>query len=135
MTPAARLDALTGRWRTLRAIRQADGAWLRFEGETVWRPEGDFVRCTEVGTLRQGARSFPASRETLWRAAGDAIDIRFADGRPFHRLDALGLAWHDCSPDTYRLRYDFSAWPVWSVRWHVTGPRKDYRALTRYRRA
>ncbi|MEM8849660.1 MAG: DUF6314 family protein [Pseudomonadota bacterium] len=135
MTAAERLAALAGRWRTVRAIRQADGALLRFAGDTIWQPEGDHMRCTETGTLGKDGQVFEARRETLWAAAADqAIDIRFADGRPFHRLDASGQADHDCPPDIYRLCYDFSAWPRWSVRWRVTGPRKAYRALTRYRR-
>ncbi|MEM7644189.1 MAG: DUF6314 family protein [Pseudomonadota bacterium] len=135
MSPEDRLAALIGPWRTQRVIRHGDGSVVRFEGETIWQPDGTLTRCTETGTLTQGDRSFEAGRETIWIATPDAIDIRFADGRPFHRLDATGRDRHDCPPDLYDLHYDFSVWPGWSVRWRVIGPRKDYRALTRYRRA
>lgn len=133
MIPSERLAALVGRWRILRAIRQADGARMRFAGESVWRADGGAVRCIETGTLERDGARFAARRETLWSAAAGGIDVRFADGRPFHRI-AGAHARHDCPPDTYDLSYDFAAWPRWSVRWRVTGPRKAYCALTRYER-
>ena len=129
--PADRLADLSGRWRTIRAIRHAGGSTARFEGVTEWRAEGLSRRAVEEGLLSQGHASFPARRETVWRPDASGIDIAFADGRPFHRIEGRD-AHHDCRPDTYLLRYDVSAWPFWSVRWRVTGPRKDYRALTRY---
>lgn len=131
MMPAERLAALAGRWRTLRALRHSDGTRARFEGESVWAADGALLRCTEAGELEQGGQRFPARRETLWRATPQAIEVLFGDGRPFHAIgDAPAL--HHCAPDTYALRYDFTLWPRWSVRWHVTGPRKSYRATTRY---
>ena len=42
---------------------------------------------------------------------------------------------HACDPDTYRVRYDFRRWPRWQAEWRVTGPRKDYGMLSRFRRA
>lgn len=136
MSPDARLAALRGRWRTLRVLRHADGARARFGGFTTWSPmNGGGLRCLEEGTLRQDGRSFPAGRETLWQAGPGGIEVRFADGRPFHTVGRDAAARHDCAPDIYWLRYDWSAWPRWSVRWRVRGPRKDYRALTRYLRA
>ncbi len=134
MMPADRLGALAGRWRTWRALRHADGTRARFTGESVWRPEGALLRCVETGMLEQGGQAFPARRETLWRATPMAIEVLFDDGRPFHSIDGTPAV-HDCAPDTYVLRYDFGLWPDWSVRWHVTGPRKNYRAITRYRRS
>lgn len=133
MTPAVRLANLAGSWRTRRAIHHADGARMRFDGVSEWERDGNFLRCVETGTLWQGSTKFEARRETLWRATGTAIEVSFADGRPFHMIDGPE-AHHDCPPDDYRLSYDFGAWPKWSVRWRVTGPRKNYRALTRYAR-
>ncbi|WGH79013.1 DUF6314 family protein [Jannaschia ovalis] len=115
-------------------IRHADGATVRFAGAAEWRPEGAWLRGVETGEIRQGGQVFAARRETLWREGPDGIEVAFGDGRPFHVIGPDGRAHHDCAPDTYLLRYDLSAWPRWSVRWRVTGPRKDYRALTRYRR-
>ena len=42
---------------------------------------------------------------------------------------------HDCPPDSYRVRYDFRAWPRWQAEWRVTGPRKDYGIVSRFRPA
>lgn len=134
MTPADRLEGLTGRWLTQRVIRHRDGTVARFTGTTLWRPDGAETICSESGQLVVAdATPFAASRTTRWSATATCISVTFADGRPFHVIAGRN-AHHDCPPDDYRLRYDFSAWPEWSVRWQVTGPRKDYRALTRYRR-
>ena len=127
-----RVADLTGRWRVARVIRHAGGATARFDGIAAWTPEGGAFRCVETGRLTQDGAGFEARRETLWRQEGDAIAVAFGDGRPFHRVGPVRDAHHDCPPDDYRLCYDLSAWPNWSVRWRVTGPRKDYRALTRY---
>lgn len=129
MTPADRLAALQGTWRTLRVIRHADGMRARFAGETRW----DGGRCIEAGTLSQGGHDLQAHRTTHWQATPTVLRVDFVDGRPFHDVPSIGgTAHHDCPPDTYVLTYDFSAWPCWSIRWRVTGPRKAYRALTRY---
>ncbi|UWQ17162.1 DUF6314 family protein [Jannaschia sp. M317] len=129
-----KLADLAGDWRVLRAIRHADGTRVRFEGRAVWTAEGDRWRSLETGRLRQGDVTFEARRETIWQAQAAGIDVRFGDGRFFHHIAAGSQvrAHHDCPPDDYRLMYDFRLWPHWSVRWRVTGPRKDYRALTRY---
>ena len=136
MTAAERLAALTGRWHVARVVRHDDGDTARFEGTADWMPQGPVLRCTEAGRLTQAGTTFAATRETLWRADAARILVAFADGAPFHDFEALDrtAATHDCPPDLYRLFYDFGAWPRWSVRWDVTGPRKAYRALTRYRR-
>ncbi|MEM9795281.1 MAG: DUF6314 family protein [Pseudomonadota bacterium] len=136
MSPAERLAALAGRWRVLRVLRHADGSTVRFEGTADWVPDGTLLRSVEQGRLVQDDRAFDAKRVTLWRAGPDGIDVLFEDGRPFHRIGkgARPRAEHDCPPDTYRLGYDFTTWPRWSVRWTVHGPRKSYRALTRYLR-
>ncbi len=131
MTPAERLAALAGRWRTLRVLRHADGTGARFSGQSLWAAEGALLRCTEAGTLEQGGHRFAARRETLWRATPSTIEVLFADGRPFHAIDGRPAV-HDCAPDTYILRDDFGTWPRWSVRWQVEGPRKSYRATTGY---
>ena len=66
-----------------------------------------------------------------------AKEVAFHDGRPFHRFAAgesgAGTD-HLCGADLYRVAYDWSAWPDWRAVWEVTGPRKDYRMESRYRR-
>ena len=80
-----------------------------------------------------------ATRRYLWRAGGaGAIDVLFEDGRFFHSFDPdapTPAAPHDCPPDTYRVRYDFTGWPEWQAEWRVTGPDKDYTMLSRFRPA
>ena len=134
MQAGERLGALAGRWRTTRAIRHADGTRARFDGWTEWRPDGRVLRCVEEGVLEQGGTRFEARRETLWRAGMAGIEVTFADHRPFHVIGngPRPVAEHPCAPDTYALAYDFTGWPRWSVRWNVSGPRKAYRAITRY---
>ena len=130
VTAAARLDGLQGRWLVLRALRHADGTRATFRGEARW----DGGTCEESGELRLGAAAMPARRATRWAAEGGRLLVRFEDGRPFHAV--AGEAEHRCPPDLYRIGYDFALWPAaFACRWTVRGPRKDYRALTRYRRA
>ena len=127
ITPEELLAALQGRWRTLRAIRHADGTRARFEGVTTW----DGAACVEEGVMTAGGAAMPARRGTRWSVRGGDLVVDFPDGRPFH---IVGGCAHHCPPDRYALRYDVAAWPRWSVRWRVTGPAKDYAAITRYRR-
>ncbi|UWQ20187.1 DUF6314 family protein [Jannaschia sp. W003] len=136
MTAAERLAALLGAWSFARIIRHADGTRARAWGTATWAPEGPVLRCTETGTLEQGRARLRAERVTLWRADGPRLHVAFSDGRPFHDFEPTpwAEALHPCAPDTYRLGYDFRGRGFWSCRWRVTGPRKDYVALTRYRR-
>lgn len=135
MTPADRLAALSGKWQVTRVIRHTNDTTARFTGTAEWSPDGSGLRCDEIGLLTIGDMApVTGNRTTLWQVQNDRLSISFADGRPFHAIGAGPRpgATHDCAPDTYCLTYDFTLWPHWSVRWHVTGPRKDYRALTRY---
>ena len=59
--------------------------------------------------------------------------MRFADGRPFHRLElSSGTAdiVHHCGDDHYRGRYRVLGTDWLSVIWRVTGPRKRYSLVT-----
>ncbi|CAN5682677.1 hypothetical protein BH23PSE1_BH23PSE1_03090 [soil metagenome] len=80
-----------------------------------------------------------ATRDYLFRDGGaGTIEVRFADGRLFHRFDPgedIPRALHDCPPDRYCVRYDFSRWPRWRAEWRVEGPAKDYRIVSDYRAA
>jgi hypothetical protein len=136
-----RLAAFAGLWQIERDIddRRA-GRGGRFAGEGAFTPDADGLAYAEAGTLTLiGAPPMTATRRYRWREAGAGfIEVRFEDGRLFHRFDAeeaAPAAEHDCPPDRYRVRYDFSRWPQWQAEWRVSGPRKDYLALSRYRRA
>ncbi|MCU1519115.1 MAG: hypothetical protein JWQ75_3836 [Pseudarthrobacter sp.] len=72
----------------------------------------------------------PASRDYLLKPAAqpDALDVFFADGRPFHRMSFTPDASQDnhwCDPDTYRVAYALAGPDRFSYTWDVHGPRKD----------
>ncbi len=113
----------------------------RFEGGARLFTEGPGLRYHEEGKLTLDVDpevSFVARRDYLWRWTGDRIEVLFADGRPFHAFVPSGRAIgtdHPCGHDLYRVTYDFTGWPTWTAEWIVTGPAKDYRMLSAYRRA
>jgi hypothetical protein len=136
-----RLEAFAGDWEIDREIEDAHaGRRGRFAGRATFTPSPDGLRYREEGRLSlDGAPEMAATRDYLWRDAGaGAVEVLFADGRPFHRFlldEPDPAAEHACAADTYRVRYDFRHWPRWRAEWRVTGPRKDYRLLSRFRRA
>ena len=132
-----RLQDFAGAWRLARRIddRRA-GAEGRLEGRAVFAPGEGGLICDEVGVLTlPGLAPMEARRRYVWREGGPGrIAVFFDDGRPFHDF-ALGPgagAEHVCTPDLYRVRYDFTRWPHWRATWAVTGPRKDYISVSDY---
>lgn len=125
------LADFTGSWCVERTILHADGTEARFDGQSRWTPEGTALRYREEGALHlAGHAPIASSREDVWRAD---LTVWFADGRFFHAVPPLGGAvLHDCPPDLYRGWYDFAAWPRFTTRWQVNGPRKDYVMSTVY---
>jgi hypothetical protein len=127
-----------GDWRLARDITAPDGTPQgRFDGVARFVPVAGGYAYAEEGTLvLPGAAPMRAERRYRWRAEGGRIAVCFADGRAFHALDpgAVAEAEHWCDPDTYRVAYDFTLWPLWTATWRVTGPRKDYISVTTYRR-
>lgn len=137
-----RLEAFEGEWAVERSIEDVRaGRRGRFTGRAAFRPAaGGGLDYREEGTLAfDGAAPMAASRDYQWRdGGGGVIEVRFDDGRFFHRFlpeEREPADVHLCDPDTYRVRYDFGHWPLWRAEWRVTGPRKDYSMVTRYRRA
>ena len=132
------LQDFQGRWRIDRRIEDRRlGLSGRFEGEAVFAPEGCGLRQTETGILRFGeAAPMQASRVYHWHSAGDRIVLTFEDGRDFHDFSPRrgAEAVHLCGADTYRVRYGFGDWPVWTSVWIVTGPRKDLTLRTVFSR-
>ena len=124
------LKDFEGRWRLDRQIRDALGPDARFHGTAVFSPDGEGLVLHEAGRLElSGQGGFAAERRYLWRQDGAGLAVLFADGRAFHRFVPAAStvdADHWCDPDTYKVRYDFTRWPVWQAEWRVTGPRKDY---------
>ena len=109
----------------------------RFEGTARIAVAQSGAEYVEIGTLIMNDMRFEAERRYLWRGQGARIAVAFADGAPFHDFDPVlgGQATeHLCGEDMYRGGYDVSGWPSWAVTWDVSGPRKDYRSITRYHR-
>lgn len=136
-----RLGAFEGDWIIARAIEDVRaGERGALDGTARFTPAPDGLLYAEEGMLALGGRpAVPAARRYLWRDGGaSAIEVRFEDGRFFHRFYAdedAPSAVHDCAPDQYRVRYDFARWPRWTAEWRVRGPRKDYVMVTDYRPA
>lgn len=130
------LGAFQGEWRVSREIDDARaGTRARFEGLAVLSPGEAGLIYEETGLLHlPGQAAMTATRRYLWRAVEGGIDVHFDDGRFFHRIVAgeRPEATHECPPDFYSVTYDFAAWPDWSVRWHVAGPRKEYVLTSSY---
>jgi hypothetical protein len=134
-----RLADFEGLWRMERAIEDrhtGQAGWFR--GRAVFAPMPDGLAYREEGSLRLGSGPVvAATRAYLWREAGEAIEVRFGDGRLFHAFacgEAAPAAVHLCPPDRYEVRYDFATWPAWRTQWQVRGPRKDYALESEYRR-
>ena len=125
-----------GAWSLARRIRHDGGARASFEGRATLSREGSGLRYREEGVLRlAGGTAVAATRVYLWRPAPGGVAVRFEDGRPFHAIDlrrARPEAVHLCGADTYRVAYDLTAWPLWTARWRVDGPRHAYRLVTRH---
>jgi hypothetical protein len=126
------LEDFIGRWSLQRSITQADGSSARFEGQAEWQPRAGGALYVETGALVLPGGRFHAERRYLWEAD---LTVRFEDGRFFHRVPPEGGATgHWCDPDQYDVTYDFAQFPLWSCRWRVRGPRKDYLLCSHYSR-
>ncbi|ETW14492.1 hypothetical protein ATO8_01245 [Roseivivax marinus] len=129
------LSDFEGGWRLSRKIHDRHvGQFGHAEGRLEFSPDGDGLRYDESVTMHlPGQPPLSGTRAYLWRAMDGVIDVRFDTGAPFHQI-MLGEpepeATHHCAPDLYRVSYDFADWPVWTVTWEVSGPRKDYRMET-----
>lgn len=133
-----RVADFEGCWRLQRRIDDHRAGLIgQLEGLARFAPgQGGDLILTETGCLRYGTGApLQAERRYLWRDEAGGIAVCFEDGRPFHWFSADRPATrHDCPPDLYRVRYDFTLWPEWSACWQVRGPRKDYRMRSRYSR-
>lgn len=132
------LQDFAGCWSLRREIVGADRTPIgRLSGRAWFVVEGASLMYHETGCLTLDTHSLEARQTHSWRQDGARIHVTFADGRPFHCFDAsVGTprARHDCPPDLYVVSYDFSRWPRWRTEWAVTGPNKDYRMRSTYRR-
>ncbi|MFF3896808.1 DUF6314 family protein [Streptomyces sp. NPDC001812] len=135
------LTYLGGRWRVTRTVRDlASGHLGRFEGTTLFSPlEGGGLLHQESGTFTWQGVPRPAERTLRFLPGPDGtVDVRFADGRPFHDLDlSTGryVAEHPCAADLYRGEFTVHDEDRWRTLWRVRGPAKDLELDTGYIRA
>ncbi|MEH0109043.1 DUF6314 family protein [Tersicoccus sp. MR15.9] len=131
-----------GRWSMERRLddRRAGRAYT-VTGTALFRTTDvdGVLAYEETGELAgDGQPPAPVQRQLTWHDEGGArVLLRFADGREYLHLDlsdghADGV--HPCAPDTYLSTLTVEDDDAWSETWDVTGPAKDYTALTRYRR-
>ena len=123
-----------GVWDIAREVIPAQGPRAQFAGQGTWSVTPNGAEYVERGVLHMpGSPPMTAERRYLW--AHD-LSVAFEDGRFFHQVPAGGgRASHFCDPDTYEVRYDFAAWPAFTVNYEVSGPRKDYVMVSRYTKA
>jgi hypothetical protein len=129
---------LLGTWEVDRALEDAALGAGRFRGRAEFALEGDEVRWIETGHLELGRYAGPARRELRIVPAGTAWEVRFADGRPFHRLDLSAGACalhHPCGDDRYDGELEVLGPDAFTLRWRVSGPHKAQRLDARYVRA
>ncbi|MEU8753191.1 DUF6314 family protein [Streptomyces chartreusis] len=144
---------LAGGWRAERSVRDlASGDEGEFSGTTVFEPLEDgeppqgLPQGAPRGLLHRESGTFvwrgvprPAER-TLCFLPGSSpgtVDVRFADGRPFHDLDLSSgrhVADHPCSADLYRGEFTVRDADHWRAVWRVRGPAKDLVLTTDYAR-
>jgi Family of unknown function (DUF6314) len=130
---------LLGTWRISRRIRDFRlGISGRLVGCASFTPAPGGLSYEEVGLLQFGAYEGEATqRYSVAIDRPTSAELRFADGRPFHRLElASGAAdvVHRCAADRYRGRYRVSGADRLTVLWRVTGPRKRYTLATLHAR-
>lgn len=94
---------------------------------------------SEQGELQFGRHRRPAGRCLLYLAVTDgSVDVRFADGREFYRLDLRSgacRAEHPCRADRYLVTVTRLSQDSFTEAWRVSGPAKDYELTTTYSRA
>lgn len=123
---------LAGEWSVQRYISGGRGT---FRGRASFTPRQDgTTRWHEAGQLVLDGHEGPASRTLTLDPDGQ---VRFDDGRPFHRLDlATGRceAEHLCAPDTYRGTFEVLDDATLIVTWRVRGPGRDDTIRSHYTR-
>lgn len=126
-----------GSWQLCRQITDhRAGVTGRLQGDALFVPGQGGLVLTETGLLHYGdGAPLKAERRYIWREEAGGIAVTFEDGRPFHWVSSdAPETHHECPPDLYHVRYEFSAWPEWSAVWQVCGPRKDYVMESHYTR-
>jgi hypothetical protein len=128
-------DYLPGRWRVERTLHDAALGAGRFRGTASFTREGGALAWMESGRMRLGRYDGPARRELRIVPDGDGWEVRFADGRPFHRLDLRdghSRFTHPCGEDRYAGELALRGPDAFEITWEVSGPAKAQRLRARY---
>lgn len=129
------LPPLEGTWGLTRAVVHAGRGRVRASGRAEFTRDGEGLLEREWGrAIFADGGSARFEQRRLWRVEGGILVLRKGDGTLLCALDGGGGV-HECPPDTYRLHLDLGRLPgLWVARWRVTGPRKEYRMRSEYRR-
>jgi hypothetical protein len=131
-------EFLPGTWRVERELEDAGLGRGRFSGRAEFARDGDGLSWVESGRMTLGGYDGPARRTLRVVRERDGWAVRFADGRPFHRLDlraGRAALEHPCGEDRYRGELVVRGPDAFAVDWTVTGPGKSQRLSARYERA
>lgn len=134
-------DFLLGSWSVTRELfilaSQDHGC---FSGVALVATYGEPSRALyrERGTISRGSYSGPAQRELHYqRLTSGGVTASFADGRPFIEFDlrsGRATQGYGCGNDLYTISIEVRSPSEWQETWDVTGPSKQYSALTIYTR-
>jgi hypothetical protein len=131
-SPLADPQALLGAWELSRVIEdRLAGVQHTVDGTLLLSAESPTrLRWAEAGRWHQEGGDVDVRRD-LWLVHDDGAGwwMRFDDGRDFHPWTPGERVVHPCAPDTYCGLVSGSP-EGWTVRWDVTGPRKDYTMRT-----
>jgi hypothetical protein len=126
---------LPGTWRVERALEDATAGTGRFRGSATFTPAAGGIEWVETGHMTLGSYDGPARRRLRLVHDADGWEVRFADGRPFHRLDLEGDRAgfdHPCGADRYRGELAVRGPDAFEIGWLVEGPAKAQRLTGRY---
>tara|TARA_R100000687_G_scaffold19296_1_gene15716 strand:- start:5673 stop:6137 length:465 start_codon:yes stop_codon:yes gene_type:complete len=131
------LTDFVGAWQLSRQILQQRGETFSFEGQANFNWSASELIYHESGVVTApDGRELQAQRSYFWQQTGGKLAVLFDDKRFFHSFSAADPnAQHLCGDDHYVVNYNFDHWPLWESRWQVTGPRKDYKMISVYRRS
>jgi len=144
LTPVSDLRAyLAGHWRIARRINdQLRDEPGEMSGRAAFREDGPDLIYEEQGRLTIGDHAGDAVQSYRYAfpepaAAPERAEVRFMDGRDFHRLDlSSGVCevTHLCGDDVYQGRVEAAGPDAWRVIWEITGPRKKLKIETEFSR-
>jgi hypothetical protein len=130
-------DELLGTWWLHRRVADLRrGQCGRVTGTLELVLVGSAVHWLERGELAWDGAVHPVSRELHLERSESGWDVRFADGRAFHRWAPGQIVEHPCRADHYLglIRVDRDCTRLRTL-WDVSGPDKRQRIFTRAVRA